>query len=168
MSKREIVNNLIIKSKNIIIKKFKTSEIDAKFLNNLNNPILFKFSRHKNVKHTLRSSIKYIKSLPKDSIYLSIKLKKKNEIIGSMTINFQKNFLSADIGILINSKKYFGKGYGLESWINTVNFLSDKVKIRKIIGGCEKNNFSMLKLFNASEMKPFKKIGSKIYFVRNN
>ena len=85
-----------------------------------------------------------------------------------MTINFQKNFLSADIGILINSKKYFGKGYGLESWINTVNFLSDKVKIRKIIGGCEKNNFSMLKLFNASEMKPFKKIGSKIYFVRNN
>ena len=60
-------------------------------------------------------------------------MRKLNKIIGSITVYF-KNFLFADVGILINSIKHKGMGYGEEAWISIINYL-EKIKIRYITGG---------------------------------
>ena len=140
-------DHFLVKSKRLVISRFNKSEINVKFINYLNNKDLFKFSRHKNVKHTFNSSLNYFKKLPKNSLYLSIKLNRTNEKIGTMTLYFKKNFLFVDVGILIYSTNYMGKGYGLEAWTNVLNYLQNKIKIRNITGGCEKYNTRMINLF---------------------
>ena len=84
--------NISVKGERVKLEKFKISELNANFINNLNNKDLFKFSRHKNLKHTYITSYNYIKNLPKESLYLSIKLRKSNKIIGSITVYFKKTF----------------------------------------------------------------------------
>jgi RimJ/RimL family protein N-acetyltransferase len=169
MFNRKYFDNFFVKSKRIVIKRFKTSEINARFINYLNNKELFKFSRHKNIKHTFISSLQYCKKLSKNTLYLSIKLNKNSEKIGTMTLYFKKNFLFVDVGILIFSKKYMAKGYGMEAWINVLNYLENKIKIRNITGGCEKKNIRMINLFKKSDMKPIvTNSESKVYFIKKN
>ena len=169
MYNKRYLDNFFVKSKRIIIQRFNKSDINAKFVNYLNNKELFKFSRHKNVKHTFNSSLDYYKKLPKNSLYLSIKLNGTNEKIGTITLYFKKNFLFVDVGILIYSTKYIGKGYGLEAWMHIVNYLQNKIKIRNITGGCEKQNKKMINLFQKSEMKLISSDSkNKVYFIKKN
>ena len=60
--------NISVKGERVKLEKFEISELNANFINNLNNKDLFKFSRHKNLKHTYITSYNYIKNLPKDLI----------------------------------------------------------------------------------------------------
>lgn len=163
------LENLLIKGKRIIIKKFDILDLNAKFINNLNNKDLFKFSRHKNFKHTYLTSYYYYKNLPKNALYLIIKLKTNYQTIGTMTIYFKKNYLFADVGILISSKKHFRKGYGQEAWINVINYLQDKIRIKYITGGCKKENVQMINLFNKSFMTPLvSNSKNNVYYIKDN
>ena len=167
MFNKNYYDNISVKGQRVKLEKFKISELNANFINNLNNKGLFKFSRHKNVRHTYITSYNYIKNLPKESLYLSIKLRKSNKIIGSITVYFKKNFLFADVGILINSRNHLGMGYGEEAWINIINYLEKKIKIRYITGGCKVNNIRMIKLFKSSNMsQTIRNINDKIFFIK--
>lgn len=156
-----------IKSKRILIEKMKRQDITKGYVERLNDKQLMKYSRHRNKKHTIKSSLEYFSKLDlSDNLYLSIKHRKTKKLIGTMTAYLKKNFLSADIGILISSKKHLGKGYANEAWINLMNFLNKKMKVKNITGGCLLNHIKMIKIFKNSGMSYYHKDNKRIVYVK--
>jgi len=166
--KKKNVISIKIKTKRILIEKLKKKDIDQSYVDRLNDKQLMKYSRHKNKKHTLKSSMDYFSKLDlSDNLYLSIKDRKTKKLIGTMTTYFKKKFSFADMGILISSKKHFGKGYGNEAWFNLMSFLNEKMKVRNITGGCLLNNIKMIKIFKNSGMSySHKNLNKKIFYIK--
>ena len=150
-----------------MIKKLKKEDITKDYVDKLNDKQFMKYSRHKSKNHTLKSSIDYFSELDlSDNLYLSINDLKTKKLIGSLTVYFKKKFSVADMGIFICSKNHSSKGYGSEAWINVMNFLSEKMKVKNITGGCHFNHIKMIKIFENSDMSYSHKNLKNVYYIK--
>ena len=135
---------------NIILKKFKKKYITKEYLKWLNNPKLMKYSEQRFHKHTLKSSIKYLKSFQgTENLFYAIFDYSKNLHIGNINAYIDKKNKVADIGILIGVP---GKGYGFMAWEQMMEILFIKKNIRKITGGTMSINAPMIKIFKKNKM----------------
>ena len=64
-----------------------------------------------------------------------------------MTVYFSKNHKTADIGIMIGNREFWGKGIGEEAWLAVMELLLNKTDIRKITGGTVSCNKGMIRIF---------------------
>jgi RimJ/RimL family protein N-acetyltransferase len=150
----------------ISLKEFKFYHITKKYISWLNNPILMKFSRHKNKVFNKIIAKKYLDSFNKSkNLFLIIKCNKKKRVIGTMTVYFfkRKKINIASIGILIGDKIYLNKGYGTASLKKLIKFLSKKKNIKKIIIGTNKNNIPMINIAK-NNMFRLLRLNKKIIF----
>ena len=166
--KKKKIISIRIKTKRVIIEKLKKKDINQSYVDRLNDKELMKYSRNKNKKHTLKSSMNYFsKFKTSENLYLSIKEKNTKKLIGTMTAYFKKNFLFADIGILISSYNHYGKGYGKEAWVNLMSFLNQKMKVKNITGGCHLSNIKMIKIFKNSGMSySHKNLKKEVFYIK--
>lgn len=171
----ELKNNIFLNfkynTKFILLKKFTSKNITTKYLHWLNNKNLMRYSRQKYYMHNIKSVKKYMKEM-QDNLFLAIYIKKKINFIhvGNLSIYFNKKKRSASISILIGSTNYRNMGVGKIVWLKTINKLSKFEFLDVISAGTHYKNKGMIKIFNYSKMKIFKK-GNKIFYrkkVKNN
>lgn len=145
----------LIKSRNLTINIFDNSDITNEYIQWLNDPEVVRYSNQRFQTHTKESCKEYFKSfIGTNNLFLSIYLNRERVSIGTMTVYVNHNHSTADIGIMIGNKKYWGRGFGKEAWNLVMSYLFFNKKIRKITAGAIDRNIAMIELMKKTGMKP--------------
>jgi len=155
----KLLKKNIIFSKRIFLRNFVKKDITKFYINALNDPQLTKYSRQKYIFHNKINCINYLNSFKKNkSLFLKIVCKKTNKFIGTTTIYFSGDNMSADIGIFIMNKNFHRLGYATEVYKLLTNFLFDNsFKVEKITAGTSIKNKAMIKVLKKASFKIDKK-----------
>ncbi len=136
----------------VILQPFREDDITSEFVGWLNNPDVVKFSNQRFINHTLDSSVQYLYTFSgTENLYLSIK-DKSDRLIGSVTAYIASKHGTADMGLMLGNREVWGQGFGLEVWLNLMEYLFTTEKLRKVTGGTLASNFGMVKIMERSGM----------------
>ena len=145
-------SKLIINGKFVTLSRFHRNDISTKYLSWLNDKEVVRYSNQRFIDHNLISSKKYLNSFScSKNLFLSIKLKENNQMIGTMTAYFSFHN-TVDVGIMIGEKSLWGRGYGKDAWNALLFWLEKEFNVRKITAGTLASNRGMLKLIKQSGM----------------
>ena len=147
-----MAKKLRIEGEYIVLSNFVEDDITDNYINWLNDPDVVKFSNQRFIKHEYLSCKKYLDSFNNsENLFITIKLKDSNKMIGTMTAYFSHH-QTVDVGIMIGEKSKWGKGFGRDAWKTLLEWLKEDNNIRKITAGTLAINFGMIKLLKDSGM----------------
>ena len=132
---------------------FKESDISSEYIAWLNDPEIVKYSDQRFKTHSLATSRAYCKKFAKtDGLFIAIKNKENDNLLGTSGVFFDRHHDTADIGMLIG-KPYWGQGIGGQAWRLIMNFLLDHANVRKVTGGTLSCNQAMIKVMEKNHMQ---------------
>ena len=135
------------------LRSFRKSDISDTYVSWLNDVEVVKYSNQRFLNHTIESCQRYLDSFSDtDNIYMAIEDKVTKRLCGSITAYIQTNHGTADIGLLIGNKKFWGKGIGSEAWTLMMEFLFKQCNVRKVTGGTLKVNTGMVRIMKKTMM----------------
>lgn len=136
------------------IRLFAIDDISEQYIGWLNDKEVVKYSNQRFMQHTKESCLNFYASFKhSQSLFLAIEDRASESMIGTLTIHCNTHHSTADIGILLGDKNYWGKGYAKQAWYSVVELLSNVIKIRKVTAGTLICNLPMIGLMKASHMK---------------
>ena len=152
------MKKFFLENKRFIVRNFNHKDINKEYLSWFNgkNENL-KFSRHYKKKYNRRVLVDNLKNfLNSKDFFLGIFDIKTEELIGTITVYIDNNKKSGNLGIFIGNKKFFSKGYALESCQIVIKFLF------------KENNYRIIKM-NTFKVTNFilKKIKKDNYYLTN-
>ena len=155
-----MANKFRIEGKHVVLSNFLKEDISYQCISWLNDPEVVQYSSQRFIKHDFLSFQDYYESFEgTNNLFISIKLAKSNQMIGTMTAYFSPRHRSerfthntVDVGIMIGDKSKWGRGYGKDAWNTLLLWLEEEVNIRKITAGTLAINVGMIKLFEDSGM----------------
>jgi [ribosomal protein S5]-alanine N-acetyltransferase len=115
-----------------------------------------RYSEQRHKGHTLSAQLHYIRTMSVEpNCIWSISHVAQDTYIGNLTATADVPNNTADVGILIGNKDFWGKGYGLEAWKAACNWLLDARlgNIRKLEAGCMATHIAMRKILDQSGFK---------------
>lgn len=144
--------NDILISNQIYLKQLLVTDVDEKYINWLNDPIINRYLEVRHNPPTLSQQIKYVSECikSKNESLLGIYLI-QNKLIGTLKLTFLDS-LTVEIGIMIGEKHLHGLGIGksaislIKKWAVENNFLS-------LNAGYEAKNIPSAKLFESLGFK---------------
>lgn len=146
--------NFKVKGKDVELEYFSLKNITSEYIAWLNDTEVLKYSNQRFLCHDYTSSKAYLDSFDNSSnIFLSIKVKKTNIFIGTLTVYFDENHGVADIGIMIGNREEWGKGYGQDAWNTILSWLLNNSGVRKVTAGTLACNIAMINIIKKSGMK---------------
>jgi len=98
----------------------------------------------------------YVRNLQQseNDYFFAIHMRKTDQFIGTAKIgSIDWNSKTADLGIMIGEKRYWGRGIATDVFTVLCTYVFSKLQFRKLTGGCLGSNIAMIKCF--------KKIGFK-------
>jgi RimJ/RimL family protein N-acetyltransferase len=142
-------------SSNLVkLRPFEMSDITEQYLSWLNDPEVVKYSNQRFVKHTKESCMIFYNSfIDSPSLFIAIEDELRGKVIGTLTIHCNVNHETADVGIMLGDKSYWGKGYAKQAWCLVIDLLSDVINVRKVTAGTLACNLPMVALMKSSGMK---------------
>lgn len=149
-----IKDQLPLRTELVNIRMFSMDDINELYIGWLNDKEVVKYSNQRFIQHTRESCINFYDSFKQSqSLFLAIENIGDESMIGTLTIHCNTNHGTADIGILLGDKNYWGKGYAKQAWCSVVDLLSNVPNIRKVTAGTLNCNLPMIGLMEASNMK---------------
>ena len=140
----------------IALSAVETSDITSQLVGWLTDTEVVAYSQQRYRQHSIATCLAYLDSFTHtENLYLKIALAPKGEFIGTMSVYFDGENASADIGILIGEKSVWGKGIGYAAWRALMNHLLDMPNVEMVTGGCDIRNLGMLSLFKKLGMTEF-------------
>jgi len=132
---------------------FDKTMIGDDYISWLNDPEVVKYSDQSFFEHTKLSSLNYLESFSQtNNLFLAIKEKQTNNLIGTITIYIDKNHGVADLGIMIGNKKYWGCGIGTDTYSLAIKYIFNEYNLRKITSGMPSSHLGMIKVVERSGM----------------
>jgi len=136
----------------IYLTLFELEDITPEYISWLNDQEVVKFSNQRFLKHTHKTSVNYFQSFERTpNLFLAIKDLSSKKIIGTMTAYISEQHQTADIGILLGNRDYWGKGIGFDAWATLVKWAS--ANYRKVSAGAVAVNKPMIALMEKSGME---------------
>lgn len=123
---------------------FNLEHITNDYLNWLNDPVLLKYSRQSQKKHTYESCVTYQSSFANTSNYFWSVQDEKSGQVGTVTCYVDLQSQVADIGIMIGKP---GRGTGKEAWGEALKFCFEQLSLRKVTAGTLAEHQAMIKIF---------------------
>jgi len=149
------VKKFFFKDKRFILRNFNIKDINKEYqswFNGKNENL--KFSRHYNKKYNRDVLTDNLKNfLNSKNIFLGIFDIKNKELIGTITVYIDIKKKSGNLGIFIGNKKFFSKGYALESCQIVIKFLFKEKIVNSIVSGARNENIKMINLMKNLKMK---------------
>ena len=149
------MKKFFLENKRFIVRNFNHKDINKEYLSWFNgkNENL-KFSRHYKKKYNRRVLVDNLKNfLNSKNIFLGIFDIKNKELIGTITVYIDIKKKSGNLGIFIGNKKFFSKGYALESCQIVIKFLFKEKIVNSIVSGARNENIKMINLMKNLKMK---------------
>jgi len=150
----ELKSYFPISGDKIKLRLFQIDDITKKYVGWLNDIEVVKYSNQRFKQHTIQTCKDYFKLfVGSTNIFLAIIHSDGDNMIGTMTTYININHKSADIGILIGDRNYWGKGIGRDSWKIQLDLLLENTELRKVTGGTLACNIGMLKIMKEAGMQ---------------
>jgi RimJ/RimL family protein N-acetyltransferase len=159
-------SKIFFETKRLIIRNF--TEDDYKDLYEyLSDPITYIYEPGQPI--TLKESKKLCKERSKSNIFIAVELKKEKKLIGHIYFNQiePKEYNIFEIGYIFN-KNFQGYGYATEAAKKVIEHGFTKLKIHKIIAGCDPKNKKSWKLLERLGMKREEKFKQHAYFRKTD
>ncbi len=145
---------MILTTTRLRLRPFQPCDITAAYLSWLNDPTVTRFSNQRFSAHTTESSAAYLASFGRThNSFLLITLCSDGRPIGTATVYRSPQHGTADIGLMVGDRQYWGKGYGLEAWQAVLEALLQEPGIRKVTGGTARPNQAMVRIMEQSGME---------------
>ena len=139
----------------VLLRRFLITDINIAYLNWLNDPVMVRFSNQRFATHNMESAKAYLATFDGNAnLFYSIRRKKDDLAIGTMTAYVDRNHETADLGILIGDPEVAGKGYGSEAWDLLLTALLSRPDIRKVTCGTISCNRAMQTIAERCGMEP--------------
>ena len=137
----------------LILRSFALSDITEGYLGWLLDPYVTRFSNQRFVQHNYQTCLQYFNSFANTCNSFLLIIHKNDKVpIGTITVYRNVHHLTADIGIMIGNKNYWGQGLGLESWSIVLKTLLSENGMRKVTAGTLSVNKAMLNIMRSSGM----------------
>jgi RimJ/RimL family protein N-acetyltransferase len=122
------------------------NDITTEYIEWLNDSTVNKFLEVRHVNQTLASVTNYINQFYKDhERYIWGIYTIDNKLIGTVNLqNINRDHNSAELGLLIGNKDYWGKSASLEAVSLVLNFAFDKLELNRVAGGTYSTNIGMI------------------------
>lgn len=148
-------NELPLSNKKLVLQTFTKDCLIPEYIDWLNDKEVTKYSNQRFFTHTFESAKKYFDQMltNPDAHFVAIKNNDSGEILGTATVYFQPYHSTADIGIMIGNKRYWGKGLATDTMELLSNCLINKLKIRKVTAGTLSCNIGMIRALEKSGFK---------------
>lgn len=129
----------------LYLRPLEESDIGQEYLSWLNNYEVTKFleaGRFPNSEARLRKYLERFRDSTSDFIFAIVDLQSGLHI-GNVTLN-HINWVhrTADTGLMIGCKEFWGKGYGFEAWSLVIEYAFQRLGLRKIIAGAVVDNMA--------------------------
>ena len=135
------------------LESFDESCVSTEYLLWLNDPKVMRFSNQRFREHTAESARAYARTFAGSSnLFLAIRLADSRRLIGTMTAYIAEPHRTADMGLLIGDRTYWGQGYGLEAWTTLMTHLFTLRGMRKVTAGTLRPNVGMKRIMERSGM----------------
>jgi len=148
--------DVFIESKEIYLRLPKENDLKGNWYQWLNDPIVTRYQNKGIFPNTVQRQRKYYLFVmnSKSDIVFAIVEKKTNKHIGCVGLhNIDSIHRSAELGIVIGEKEYWGKGYGKIAW-NMITYYGLKVlNLHRIYATIIRDNIASKKSAQASGFK---------------
>lgn len=136
-----------MKKSRVILRILTLKDVTKKYVSWLNDYETMKFTEQKYLKHTLNSTINYVKKTKKSNnqILYGIYIKNKFNFnhVGNIKLGpINYNHKSSEISYFIGEKNFLKKGVGTEAIRKIIQIAKSKYKLSKLIAGTYSNNIS--------------------------
>ena len=131
----------------IKLRPFKESDITPAYVDWLNDFEVTRFSNQRFNRHTYSTCVDHLRSFIGTSNKFFLIQDRFSEIpLGTLTIYWNLNHRTADIGLMVGDKRSWGQGIGLDAFYTAVTQLTNSGKVRKITAGAITNNTGMVRI----------------------
>jgi [ribosomal protein S5]-alanine N-acetyltransferase len=141
----------VIKTKRLILKEIKVSDISQEYIDWLNNPDINKYLEIRFFPQTLETVKQYIESKLSDTVntkHFGIFDNNGKRLVGSVTIpHIDWNHLSGDISFVIGYPDTQGRGYGTEAVHAVCYYMFMNCGLKKLWGGYYDGHTASEKIF---------------------
>lgn len=140
-----------IMGKNIILKEFSDENLyDKRYLKWLHDREVIKtIGRSEYFTPVAFSDVEtYVRELQQseNDYFFALYTKKDNQFIGTAKIKWTDWYnKTADIGIMIGEKSYWGRGLATDTMVTLCSIAFNKLNLRRLTGGCLTSNIAMIK-----------------------
>lgn len=132
-------------SKDLLLKPFEEQHISNEYIEWLNSPDINRFLEVRFTEWDREACINYVRNahlIPSKYLF-GIYSSNGCEHIGNASIyDINNNHGTFNFGLLIGSKRYWGKGFGVQSTIGLLTLAFDYLFLRKFSGGCYANQLA--------------------------
>ena len=137
----------------ISIVPFSEQHLTLRYVSWLNDPIVTRYSELRHRTHSIESCRMYWEESRRRGHFFGAVIEKTSQVhIANISAYRDLNNSVIDLAILLGERKFWGKGYGRETWIAMMNFIICKGVARKVTGGTMSTNTAMLRIFQEAGM----------------
>lgn len=139
-----------IEGKNLYLREVRESDVNERYYAWMNDQDITQYLENRFYPNSLQKISEFVKSKDGDpnNVFLAIINKHDDEHIGNVKLG-PINWIhrTAEIGILLGEKKYWGKGFASETLRLLADYAFNKLNLRKVTAGCYGNNKGSEKAF---------------------
>jgi [ribosomal protein S5]-alanine N-acetyltransferase len=146
----EITDNFKVETNRLIIKIFKSDDINDKYLDALNQKNIIGLTEARHCKWTSEKAIKYIvnSNKPMESALFGVFLKSDNKPIGNIRLfNFHKVHKRAELSFLFYDDSEWGKGFATESLKAIINYAFSTLMLHRVYADYYNTNIASARVF---------------------
>ena len=152
-----------MKKNNILLSKFKISDISENYINWLRDKSITKFTKIKNTR--IEDVIQYVQKNIWDSSVIFLKILFNNIHIGNIRIQKIKKS-EATIAILIGNRRYHNKGIGKIVIAKAIKIIKKDRKIKTVLAYIHKLNYASQSIFNSNRfIKSYQKKTNEQWYL---
>lgn len=141
---------MLINTKNLILKKFKSSMISDNYLKALNDKSIIGLTEARHQNWNKENAAQYIDETAnsKNSIMFAVLLKQSNKQIGNIRLfNINSIHKRAELSLLFYEKSEWGKGYATEGVSAVVDYAFKEMNLHRIYADYYSKNLGSSKMF---------------------
>jgi RimJ/RimL family protein N-acetyltransferase len=152
-----------MKKNNILLSKFKISDISENYINWLRDKSITKFTKIKNTR--IEDVIQYVQKNIWDSSVIFLKILFNNIHIGNIRIQKIKKS-EATIAILIGNRRCHNKGIGKIVIAKAIKIIKKDRKIKTVLAYIHKLNYASQSIFNSNRfIKSYQKKTNEQWYL---
>lgn len=138
----------------LLLRQFTSADISESYLSWLQDPEVLRFSNQRFRVHTKETCQAYLDSFDgSPNYFLAICNRLTGVMIGTLTVYRSLPHGTADIGILIGERQFWGQGFGAEAFCLVLSALKDSGAVRKITAGTLKVNRGMVRILEKAGLQ---------------
>ena len=141
----------------LYLRALEVSDIGEEYVSWLNDPAVTRFLGTGRFPTTPESLRRYLERFqdPATDLIFAIVDRKTERHIGNVTLNHINWIVkTADTGLIIGRKEFWGKGYAFEAWTLLLEYAFERLGLRKIIAGAVDSH--------AGSLAVLKKLGFRV------